>query len=83
MNEQDLSTGSDQASNPTDSALSFADIYKHSIDDPNQFWAEQAKRIYWHKEPEQILDDSNWLSIIIRRLTYPLYVLGMALIGAM
>ena len=37
----------------------FADIYHKSINDRESFWAEQAKRIYWHKEPEQILDDSN------------------------
>src|SRR5699024_2407067 len=42
-----------------DSTQSFADIYQSSIDNREQFWAEQAKRIYWHKQPEQILDDSN------------------------
>lgn len=31
-------------------------LYRHSIDSPEAFWREQAKRIYWHKEPEVILD---------------------------
>lgn len=41
------------------STSSFADIYQSSIHDRQRFWAEQAQRIYWHKAPEQILDDSN------------------------
>lgn len=49
----------ESATNMADSASQFADIYHASIHDREQFWAEQAKRIYWHKEPEQILDDSN------------------------
>ncbi|MGP4952005.1 propionate--CoA ligase [Psychrobacter sp. T6-1] len=64
MNEQDTPTTSQQASSAQvssaiDTKLTFADVYKNSIDNPSHFWAEQAKRIYWHKEPEQILDDSN------------------------
>ncbi len=46
-------------STQTTDTPNFADIYHESITDREQFWAEQAKRIYWHKEPEQILDDSN------------------------
>src|SRR5690606_37141808 len=59
-NNQNLNQSSSQESPPSfDSAQSFADIYQSSIDNREQFWAEQAKRIYWHKEPEQTLDDSN------------------------
>ena len=43
----------------TPNTTTFSDIYHDSITDRAHFWAEQAKRIYWHKEPEQILDDSN------------------------
>ncbi|MER2164530.1 MAG: AMP-binding protein, partial [Psychrobacter alimentarius] len=46
-----------QASSTTIST--FTDIYQASISDREQFWSKQAERIYWHKEPEQILDDSK------------------------
>ena len=59
-NNQNLTQSSSQDSHPSfDSTQSFADIYQSSIDNREQFWTEQAKRIYWHKEPEQTLDDSN------------------------
>ena len=54
---------SDHAQHPVSTLAAdvptFADIYHDSIMDRENFWAEQAKRIYWYKEPEQILDDSN------------------------
>ena len=54
---------SDHSQSPVSTQMTdtpkFADIYHESITDREHFWAEQAKRIYWHKEPEQILDDSN------------------------
>lgn len=34
-------------------------FYRQSIDHPQQFWAEQAKLIHWHKPFEQVLDDSR------------------------
>ncbi|MFK7967284.1 MAG: propionate--CoA ligase [Burkholderiaceae bacterium] len=34
-------------------------FYRRSIDDPQQFWAEQANLIHWHKPFEQVLDDSR------------------------
>ncbi|PHM49180.1 propionate--CoA ligase [Xenorhabdus miraniensis] len=39
--------------------MSFQDFYQHSIDDPNAFWAEQAKRIHWQQPFEQALDHSH------------------------
>ncbi len=33
--------------------------HRRSIEQPEAFWAEEAKRIFWHKPPEQILDYSN------------------------
>ena len=37
----------------------FDEVFKQSIDNPQEFWAEAAKAITWYKEPEQVLDDSN------------------------
>ena len=37
----------------------FADFHRRSIIDRDAFWAEQAKLIEWHKEPQQICDYSN------------------------
>ncbi|PHM25122.1 propionate--CoA ligase [Xenorhabdus budapestensis] len=39
--------------------MSFQDFYQRSIDEPNTFWAEQAKRIHWQHPFEQALDHSN------------------------
>lgn len=39
--------------------LSFSELYQTSISDPQSFWQRQAERIYWHKQPTQILDDSK------------------------
>ncbi len=39
--------------------MNFSDLYQHSLSDKQAFWGEQAKRIYWHKPPQQILDDSK------------------------
>ncbi len=33
--------------------------YQRSIERPEEFWAEAARAIYWHKPPQQILDYSN------------------------
>lgn len=38
---------------------SFSELYTRSIHAPSEFWKQQAERIYWHKQPEQILDDSR------------------------
>ena len=37
----------------------FADFHHRSITDRDAFWAEQAKLIDWHKEPQQICDYSK------------------------
>lgn len=41
------------------STESFSDLHNRSINSPSDFWAKQAERIYWDKQPEQILDDSK------------------------
>ena len=38
---------------------SYADFYRQSIDQRDVFWAEQAKLIDWHTQPEQICDYNN------------------------
>lgn len=35
------------------------ELHRQSIEQREQFWAEQAKRIYWHKPFEQVLDYSR------------------------
>ena len=39
--------------------MRYEDFYQRSVDEPETFWAEQAKRIHWHTPPEQILDTSR------------------------
>ncbi len=39
--------------------MEYSLVYQQSLKDKETFWGEQAKRIYWHKKPEQILDDSR------------------------
>ncbi|MEO8012211.1 MAG: propionate--CoA ligase, partial [Dokdonella sp.] len=39
--------------------MRYEDVYRQSIDDPETFWADQAKRIHWHTPPQAILDYSN------------------------
>ncbi|WP_019672401.1 propionate--CoA ligase [Psychrobacter lutiphocae] len=41
------------------STRSFAELYQTSLDNPSDFWRQQAERIYWHKQPESVLDDSK------------------------
>jgi len=37
----------------------YADFYARSLADREGFWAEEAKRIEWHEQPRQILDNSR------------------------
>ncbi|WP_066097590.1 propionate--CoA ligase [Xanthomonas massiliensis] len=39
--------------------MRYEEVYRRSIEQPEAFWAEQARAIYWHKPPQQILDYSN------------------------
>ena len=39
--------------------MSYESEYRRSIDDPQGFWAEQARAIDWHTPPQRILDYSN------------------------
>ncbi len=39
--------------------VSYSEFYRRSIESPENFWAEQAQLIDWHRRPEQILDASR------------------------
>jgi propionyl-CoA synthetase len=39
--------------------MNYADFYRQSIDDPQAFWAEQARLIDWHQPFSQVLDYSK------------------------
>ncbi|QCO68189.1 propionate--CoA ligase [Luteimonas yindakuii] len=39
--------------------MDYEEVYRRSIDEPEAFWAEEAKRIHWQVPPQQILDYSN------------------------
>lgn len=39
--------------------MRYDDLYRHSIEQPEAFWAEAAKAIDWETLPQQILDDSK------------------------
>ncbi|MCD9045818.1 propionate--CoA ligase [Luteimonas sp. MHLX1A] len=39
--------------------MDYEEVYRRSIDEPEAFWAEEAKRIHWHVPPRQILEYSN------------------------
>ena len=40
-------------------SMRYEDFYRQSIDEPEQFWTEQARLIHWDTPPQQILDQSN------------------------
>ncbi|MDM8518416.1 propionyl-CoA synthetase [Anaerolineales bacterium HSG6] len=39
--------------------MTYSDIYKRSIEDPNGFWGEVAEDVQWYKKWDKVLDDSN------------------------
>src|SRR5690606_28325906 len=45
--------------NTAEAAMRYEDLYRQSIEAPEEFWAEQARAIHWHRAPDRILDDSN------------------------
>jgi len=34
-------------------------LHKHSVENIEQFWGEQAKKIHWFKKPQTVLDKSH------------------------
>jgi len=39
--------------------MSYAAFYRRSIDEPDVFWAEQARLIDWRRQPQRICDNDN------------------------
>ena len=39
--------------------MSYPEVYRRSIDEPEAFWRDQAQRIHWHRPFEQVCDASN------------------------
>ncbi|KRG68151.1 propionate--CoA ligase [Pseudoxanthomonas dokdonensis] len=39
--------------------MAYEDVYRRSVEQPEQFWGEQAARIYWHRPPDRVLDYSH------------------------
>jgi propionyl-CoA synthetase len=39
--------------------MRYEEFYRQSIEQPEQFWAEQARLIHWDTPPQQILDQSH------------------------
>lgn len=39
--------------------MNYEEIYKESLDNPEKFWAEAARKVHWYNEWDKVLDDSN------------------------
>jgi propionyl-CoA synthetase len=39
--------------------MSYADFYRRSIEQPEEFWGGEASRIHWEKPYTRVLDDSR------------------------
>ncbi len=39
--------------------MGYEEVYRRSIEQPEEFWAEEARAIHWHTPPTQILDYSH------------------------
>ncbi len=39
--------------------MNYQQFYKKSVDNPQEFWGEEARRIHWHAPYTRVLDDSN------------------------
>ena len=37
----------------------YDELYKYSIENREQFWAEQAEKLSWYKKWDKVIDDSN------------------------
>ena len=39
--------------------MTYADLHRRSIEDPEGYWAELAEELHWYKKWDKVLDDSN------------------------
>src|SRR5437762_14311769 len=37
----------------------YAETYRHSLEEPEEFWAEAAEAVDWEKRWDRVLDDSQ------------------------
>ena len=37
----------------------FDDVYQYATDNPEQFWGEAAQSVFWYKQWDRVLDDSD------------------------
>ena len=42
-----------------DEPMAYRDLYRHSLDQPDEFWAEAAEGIDWDRRWDRVLDDSR------------------------
>ena len=42
-----------------DRDMSYETEYRRSIEQPDEFWGEQARAIHWHKPPQTVLEYTN------------------------
>ena len=40
-------------------SIKFKEIYNNSIKDPEKFWEEVSKDVFWYNKPSKILNKSN------------------------
>ncbi len=58
MTDKCFKPSQETAENAYISKERYEEMYQHSIQAPEEFWAEQAKRIDWYKEPTKIKNTS-------------------------
>lgn len=39
--------------------MSYQEVYQHSVNNPEEFWAKAASQLHWYKKWDKVLDDSN------------------------
>jgi propionyl-CoA synthetase len=39
--------------------MAYQQLFRNSIDDPDGFWGEAARAVFWTREPRRVLDDTN------------------------
>jgi acetyl-CoA synthetase len=54
MSDKTYPVPAEWASRAFVSAATYKDMYARSLSDPNGFWAEEAKRLYWFRTPTKI-----------------------------
>ncbi len=37
----------------------YEKLYRWSLDDPEDFWAQAAEDVHWYRKPDKVFDDSR------------------------